>query len=65
MLNSIGGFKFGGMVWYLHAYMHTVEILADYRLAHAHEGYGTQFVCVCVCVCVRCLQAAYKVCATN
>ena len=30
---SIGEFKFGGMVWYHHMYMHAVEILADFNLA--------------------------------
>ena len=32
MLNTIGGFKFGGMVWYRHTHMYKVEILADFNL---------------------------------
>ena len=34
VLNSIGGFKFGGMEQYCHTYnVHVLEILADFNLA--------------------------------
>ena len=33
MFKCIGGFKFGGMVWYYHMYMYTVENLEDFNLA--------------------------------